>query len=197
MSPKSWLRRAVSPASPVALIALPILAALALAWKGMEAEQAAAAARRAEAAELRLAAVAEKLETTAQAFAARAAALTAAAQSSEDLHGLVARGDLALAAVHHGERRSFPPEDSGGVTATEARALAALGPALAAARARLTPGGVAWRRAAAPGGPALLVCRRDEANAADYCAAVDDRLLRDALTRTPRRAPSQPSPNAG
>lgn len=174
------LRRLAPVGAPVALIALPILGAGLLAWSAAEAERAAAAARRMSAAGLRLAAVAEKLETRAQTVAAQAVAMAAAARSLEDLHSLVARNDLILAAVYRGEQRLFPPEDSAGLTAAEARALAALSPALTATRRRLTPDGAAWGRGAAPGGAVLLACRRDGPTAVDYCAAMAESALRDS-----------------
>lgn len=173
------LRRFIHAGAPAALIALPIIAAGLLAWSAAQSDHAAAAARRMEAAALRLSALAEKLDRRARDFAALAVAAAASARTLEDLHGLVARGELVLVASYLGERRLFPPEDSAGLTAAEARALAALGPALTATRRRLATDGFAWGRGAAPGGAALLVCRRDGANVTEHCAAAAESALRE------------------
>lgn len=173
------LRRVIHAGAPAALIALPIIAAGLLAWSAAQSDHAAAAARRMEAAALRLSALAEKLDRRARDFAGQAVAAAAAARTLEDLHGLVARGELVLVASYLGERRLFPPEDSAGLTAAEARALAALGPALTATRRRLATDGFAWGRGAAPGGPALLVCRRDSATETEHCAAAAESALRE------------------
>lgn len=172
------LRRFIHAGAPAALIALPIIAAGLLAWSAAQSDHAAAAARRTEAAALRLSALAEKLDRRARDFAGQAVAAAASARTLEDLHGLVARGELVLVASYLGERRLFPPEDSAGLTAAEARALAALGPALTATRRRLATDGFAWGRGAAPGGPALLVCRRDGATETEHCAAAAESALR-------------------
>lgn len=173
------LRRFIHAGAPAALIALPIIAAGLLAWSAARSDHAAAAARRTEAAALRLSAMAEKLDRRARDFAGQAVAAAASARTLEDLHGLVARGELVLVASYLGERRLFPPEDSAGLTAAEARALAALGPALTATRRRLATDGFAWGRGAAPGGPALLVCRQDGANETEHCAAAAESALRE------------------
>lgn len=173
------LRRVIHAGAPAALIALPIIAAALLAWSAAQSDHAAAAARRTEAAALRLSALAEKLDRRARDFAGQAVAAAASARTLEDLHGLVARGELVLVASYLGERRLFPPEDSAGLTAAEARALAALGPALTATRRRLATDGFAWGRGAAPGGPALLVCRRDGATETEHCAAAAESALRE------------------
>lgn len=175
------LRRFIHAGAPAALIALPIIAAGLLAWSAAQSDHAAAAARRTEAAALRLSALAEKLDRRARDFAGQAVAAAASARTLEDLHGLVARGELVLVASYLGERRLFPPEDSAGLTAAEARALAALGPALTATRRRLATDGFAWGRGAAPGEPALLVCRRAGANETEHCAAAAESALRAAV----------------
>lgn len=171
----------------VILVALPVVAAGLLAWKGAAADRAAAVAAQTQATTLRLSAMAERLESAARDMAAQATGRVAAARTVEELHAMTARAEIAFAAIYRGERRFFPPEDSAAATVTAAKASAALAPALTAARDRLPPGGgYAWRWGAAPGGPALLACRRDAGTEpADYCAALDAADLRAALTAVP------------